>query len=143
MIINRKLIQNVVNCWSPLVLLPKCIAGITGHKGIRGKVNCDYASTEGHRDVKASSRLSGFKQLIENPTIVTETTSTIIDLTTNRSDDEMVGAIRKKYQHKYQPKTIHSRKQKNNNKENIKYDIENINWTPMFICKFPTMHGTF
>ena len=96
-------------------------------------------------------KLNGFKQLIKKPTRttrITENTSTIIDdlltnslenvvrtdvTTTNFSDHEMIGAIRKKCQHKYQPKTIRSRNFRNYNKENVKIEIGNINFDPLFI----------
>ena len=69
-------------------------------------------------------KLNGFKKLIKKPKRLTENTSTIIDdlltnslenvvptdvITTNFSDHEMIGAIRKKCQHKYHPKTNRSR----------------------------------
>ena len=44
----------------------------------------------------------------------------------------MISAIRKKCQHKYQPKTIHSRNFRNYNKDNVKIEIENINFDPLF-----------
>ena len=73
--------------------------------------NCDYANSESHRDVKSCLSMNGFKQLIKKPTRIAENTSTIIDvlltnspenvvrtdvITTNFSDHEMIGAIRKK-----------------------------------------------
>ena len=44
----------------------------------------------------------------------------------------MIGAIRKKCQHKYQPKTIRSRNFRNYNKENVKIEIGYINFDPLF-----------
>ena len=44
----------------------------------------------------------------------------------------MIGAIRKKCQHKYQPKTIRSRNFRNYNKENLKIEIGYINFDPLF-----------
>ena len=76
--------------------------------------------------------MNGFKQQIKNSTSITENTSTTIDvlltnspenvvctdvITTNFSYHEMIGAIREKRQHKYQPKTIHSRNFRNYNRE--------------------------
>ena len=102
--------------------------------------------------------MNGFKQLIKKPTRITENTSTIIDvlltnspenvvrtdvITTNFSDHEMIGAIRKKCQHKYQPKTIHSRNFRNYNKENVKIEIGNINFDPLFAYANPTDVGNF
>ena len=92
-------------------------------------------------------KLNGFKQSIKKPTRITENTSTIIDdlltnplenavrtdvITTNFNNHEMIGAI-KKCQHKYQPKTIRSRNFRNYNKENVKIEIGNINFDPLFI----------
>ena len=83
---------------------------------IIGDINCDYANPESHRDVKSCLSMNGFKQLIKKPTRVTENTSTIIDvlltnspknairtevITTNFSNYKMIGAIRKKCEHKY------------------------------------------
>ena len=97
--------------------------------------------------------MNGFKQLIKKPTRITENASTIIDvlltnspenvvctdvITTNFSDDEMIVAIRKKCQHKYQPKTIRSRNLRNYNKENVKTEIGNINFDPLFAYTNPT-----
>ena len=50
----------------------------------------------------------------------------------------MIGAIRKKCQHKYQPKAIRSRNFRNYNKENVKIEIGNINFDPLFVHTNPT-----
>ena len=120
---------------------------------ITGDINCDYANPKSHRDVKSCLRMNGFKQSIKKPTRITENTSTIIDvfltnspenvvstdvITANLSDHEMIGAIRKKCQHKYQPKTIRSRNFRNYNKENAKIEIGNINFDPLFAYTNPT-----
>ena len=114
---------------------------------ITGDINCDYENPESHRDVKSCLSKNGFKQLIKRPTRITGNTSTIIDvlltnslenvvrtdvITTNFSDHEMMGAIRKKCQHKCRPKTIRSRNFRNYNKENVKIEIGNINFDPLF-----------
>ena len=113
---------------------------------ITGDINCDYAYPESHRDVKSCLSMNGFKHLIKKPMRITENISTIIVLLTNSpenvgrtdvittsfSDHEMIGAIRKKCQHKYQPKTIRSRNFRNYNKENVKIEIGNINFDPLF-----------
>ena len=114
---------------------------------ITGDINCDYANPESHRDVKSCLSMNGFKQLIKRPARITENTSTIVDflltnspenvvradvITTNFSDHEMIGAITKKCQQKYQPKTIRSRNFRNYNKENVKIEIGNINFDPPF-----------
>ena len=59
-------------------------------------------------------------------------------ITTNLSDHEMIGAIRKKCKHKYQPNKIRSRNYKNYDKENIIKDVKNINSDSLFMCKDPT-----
>ena len=97
--------------------------------------------------------MNGFKQLIKKPMRITENTSTIIDvlltnspenvlrtdvITTNFSDHGMIGTIRKKCQHKYQPKAIRSRNFRNYNKENVKIEIGNINFDPLFAYTKPT-----
>ena len=120
---------------------------------ITGDINCDYANRESHRDVKSCLSMNGFKQLIKKPTRITENTSTIMDvlltnspenvvrtdvITANFNDHEMIGAIRKKCQHKYHPKTIRSRNFRNYNKENGKIEIENINFDPFFAYTNPT-----
>ena len=83
--------------------------------------------------------MNGFKQLIKTPTRINENTSNSPEnvvrtyvITTNFSDHEMIGAIRKKCQYKYQPKTIRSRNFRNYNKENVKIEIGNINFDPLF-----------
>ena len=91
--------------------------------------------------------MNGLKQLIKKPTRITENIPTIIDvlltnssknvirtdiITTSFSDHEMIGAIRKKCQHKHQSKTIRSRNFRNYNKENVKIEIGNINFDPLF-----------
>ena len=120
---------------------------------ITGDINCASANPESHRDVKSCLSMNGFKQLIKKPTRIAENTSTIIDvlltnspenvvrtdvITTNFSDHEMIGAIRKKCQHKYQPKTIRSRNFRNYNKENVKIEIGNINFDLLFAYTNPT-----
>ena len=49
----------------------------------------------------------------------------------------MIGAIRKKRHHKYQPKTIRSRNFRNYKKENVKIEIGNINFDPLFAYTNP------
>ena len=81
---------------------------------ITGDINCDYANSESCRDVKFCLSMNGFKQLIKKPTRITKNSSTIIYIlltnspendvrtgviTTNFSEHEMIGAIRKKCQH--------------------------------------------
>ena len=114
---------------------------------ITGDINCDYKNPESHRDVKSCLSMNDFKQLIKRTTRITENTSTIIDallthspenvvrtdvITTNFSEQEMIDAIRKKCQHKYHPKTIRSRNFRNYNKENVKIEIGNKNFDPLF-----------
>ena len=103
--------------------------------------------------MKALFSIYGFKQLIKKRTRVTENSSTIIDviltnspkniihtdlITTNLSDHEMIGAIRKKFKHNYQLRKVHSRNYTNYNKENVENHIKNINWGPLFMSKDPT-----
>ena len=91
--------------------------------------------------------MNGLIKLIKKPTRITENIPTIIDvpltnssenvirtdiIRTSFSDHEMIGAIRKKCQHKHQSKTIRSRNFRNYNKENVKIEIGNINFDPLF-----------
>ena len=125
---------------------------------ITGDINCDYANPESHRDVKSCLSINGFKQLIEKLTRITDNTSTIIDVlltnspenvvrtdvvTTNFSDHEMIGAIRKTCQHKYQPKTIRSRNFRNYKKENVKIEIGNTNFDLSLLIPIQLMPGIF
>ena len=120
---------------------------------ITGGINCDHANLESYRDVKSCLSMNGFKQLIKKPTRIIGNTSTIIDvlltnspenavctdvIITNFSNHEMIGAIRKKCQHKYQPKTICSRNFRNYYKENVKTEIGNINFDLLFAYTNPT-----
>ena len=59
-------------------------------------------------------------------------------ITTNLSDHEMIGAIRKKFKHKCQPRKVRSRNYRNYNKEKVKNHVKNINWDPLFMSKDPT-----
>lgn len=120
---------------------------------IIGDINCDYQNPESNQDIKTLFKINGFKQLVKKPTRITENTSTQIDviltnspenivhtdvMMTNLSDHEMIGLIRKKFQHKYHPKTIRSRNYKNYNPDSIKTEIKNTNWEPLFVCTNPT-----
>ena len=85
---------------------------------IAGDLNCNYLGQDDHKNIKDLFHINGLKQIIKQPTRVTENSSTLIDiiLTTyeNRiynsivypnsfSDHELIGVIRKLHIQKYQP----------------------------------------
>ena len=120
---------------------------------IVGDINCDYSNPEDHCDIKTLFNVNGFKQIVKKSTRITKSTSTLIDvvltnapetiihtdvITTNLSDHEMIGAIRKKCQQKYQPRTVRSRTYKNYKAETVRNEIKNLKWEALFNCNNPT-----
>ena len=90
--------------------------------------------------------LTGLKQIIRQPTRVTENSSTLIDiiLTTHEnrvynsivypnsfSDHELIEVIRKLHIQKYQPRKILVRDYSKYNNEVLKSELRNISWLPI------------
>ena len=107
-----------------------------------GDINCEYRDSNNHQDIKRLFTNNGFKQLINKPTRITENSSSLLDVILTNSpekivrnnvllcdlgDHEMIGAIRKQSQQKYQPKTIRSINFKNYNAEIVRNEVINTN----------------
>ena len=86
---------------------------------LTGDMNCNYLVHSDHKELKSILTAFGFKQLIRDPTRVTQDSRSLIDVIyTNEpwniysvegipaglSDHDLVGFIRKIHNFKYQPK---------------------------------------
>ena len=114
---------------------------------ILGDINCDYLVKNDHRFIKEIFTINGYKQLINKPTRITETTETLIDViqTTHPinisksvvipaglSDHDMIGCVRKMYKFKRNPKTITCRNYAKYNPETINKELVNNDWENVY-----------
>eukprot|EP00795_Rhopilema_esculentum_P010725 gene10725-19504_t len=96
-----------------------------------GGMNANFLSPGDNKDLKSVFELFGFKQLIEKPTILTETTRTLIDavLTNtpeNIADTDVIATSRSN------TRLITCRDYKSYNAENMKCDLKKVDWTPFY-----------
>ena len=88
---------------------------------ILGDINCDYLVKNDHTIIKEIFTINGYKQIIKNPTWISKTTETLIDviqttpainirksvvIPAGLSDHDMIGCVRKMYKFKRNPKII-------------------------------------
>ena len=88
---------------------------------LTGDMNCNYLVNSDHKELKSILIAFGFKQLIKDPTRVTQESRSLIDVIyTNEpcnvysvkvipaglSDHDLIGCVRKIHNFKYQPKLI-------------------------------------
>ena len=112
-----------------------------------GNLNINYMKKNDNKAVKNVFHEYGFKQIINQPTRITNTSSTLIDcvLTTNEniisthdviptsiSDHDMVGYVRKMNHCKVAPKVIRCRNFSRYNHESLKADLKDVDWEPLY-----------
>ena len=110
---------------------------------IIGDINCDYLVPNDHKEIKDIFKFNGFKQVIKDPTRITTSSRTLIDIAAtthaNRidetivmgnsiSDHELIGIVRKLHLQKYQPRKIISRDYSKFNEQLYKIDLRNLPW---------------
>ena len=123
----ENLINNITLCSKEIILLRD--------------LNIDYLKKDANRSIKSLMQVNGFSQIINKPTRITESTSTLIDLiyTTNMkvvkkvdvilssiSDHDMVGMVRKFNHFKHPMRTIKCRNYQTNCHNKLIIDISGI-----------------
>ena len=103
-----------------------------------GDLNCNYLVPSDHKPIKDIISLNGFKQIIDQPTRITQSSETLIgifatthelNLTKNityassLSDHELIGIVRNINCRKFAPRRIQCRSFKNINTINFRNDI--------------------
>ena len=111
---------------------------------LAGDLNCNYLVPNDHTEIKDIIRINGLKQVIEQPTRITKTTKTLIDIITTTdktrihasivfpnsySDHDLTGIVRKMHVEKFKPRTILTRDFSKYGKEAFKNDLQSVNWT--------------
>ena len=114
---------------------------------ILGDFNANYLNSQDNKELKAIINLNGLEQIISEPTRITETSSTLIDiiLTNNKSninkvivkplsigDHDLVGCVRKLHSKKYNSRTINARDYKNYDPAKLVSDVKKINWESLY-----------
>lgn len=114
---------------------------------LTGDINCNYLVSSDNKELKAMLLSFGLKQLIKDPTRVTQDSKTLLDVIyTNRpqnvysvktipaglSDHDMIGCVRKLHNHKFQPRTITCRNYANYDPISFCNDLRSNSLTPVF-----------
>ena len=108
-----------------------------------GDLNVNFLKKNDNPDIKDTINLFGFKQVITQPTRITDISSTLIDvIITNKvsnisttdviplslSDHDMVGCVRKLNHQTFDHKTIHCRNYSKYNHNNLRQDLLTQSW---------------
>eukprot|EP00795_Rhopilema_esculentum_P009289 gene9289-16986_t len=114
---------------------------------ILGDANINFRIENDNKELKAIFSVFGLKQIIAKPTRISETTETLIDviLTNNPSniakhdviptsigDHDMPGCVHKINNSSFRPRVITCRDYKMYNPENMKSDLQNVDWAPFY-----------
>lgn len=109
-----------------------------------GDMNANFLD---NKDLKLIFNVHGLKQMIRQPTRITESTESLIDIIltnkpenlvqsevipTSIGDHEMIGCARKLNSNHYNVRLISCRDYKNYNPELLKSDLGKINWMPFY-----------
>ena len=110
---------------------------------VAGDLNCDYLIADNHKNIKSIFKLNGFKQLINEPTRITDGTKTLIDVIYSNnvkkiaesivipsaiSDHDIIGISRKLHTEKFQPRKTLSRNFSKYQPDKFRNDIKSVNW---------------
>ena len=112
-----------------------------------GDMNANFLDNKDNKDLKSIFNVHGLKQMIRQPTRITESTESLIDIIltnkpvnlvqsevipTSIGDHEMIGCARKLNSNHYNARLISCRDYKNYNLESLKTDLRKINWMPFY-----------
>ena len=136
------MIEIIVNCENKELILA-------------GDLNCDYLLPNDHKNIKATLRLNALKQLIKQPTRITNCSKTLIDVIYSKnertiadtivelsaisdhdiivepsavSDHDTVGINRKLHTQRYKPHKISTRDFSKYDPNALRRDLSTINW---------------
>ena len=113
---------------------------------LMGDFNVNYNSHSCNEEFKSIITANGFKQIINEPTRVTDTTSSVIDLVfancpvnitqahviiSSLSDHNMIGAVRKINNFKHPSHTINCRNYTKYDNQKFRNDVSEIDWSPV------------
>ena len=112
-----------------------------------GDMNANFLDNKDNRDLKSIFNMHGLKQMIRQPTRITENTESLIDvILTNKpenlvqsevipasiGDHEMIGCARKLNSNHFEARHICCRDYKDYNPELLKSDPRKVNWMPFY-----------
>ena len=112
-----------------------------------GDFNANYQKRNDSKDIKTIIETNGFDQLVKDPTYITKTSESIIDLIATNNptaisniivhplpmgDHELIGCVRKCNNIKYESKTVRYRDYKNYDHNILCESVRNINWKPLY-----------
>ena len=114
---------------------------------LMGDVNMNFLVSGENREFKSILNLCGVKQLVSQPTRITEATESLIDIIasnrpinikstkvipTSIRDHDMVGCVRKLNSLKFISKVITCRDYKHHNPDKIIEELRSLDWTKVY-----------
>eukprot|EP00795_Rhopilema_esculentum_P008031 gene8031-13942_t len=114
---------------------------------ILGDANINFRIENDNKKLKSIFSVFGLKQIIAKPTRISETTETLIDviltnypsniaehdvIPTSIGDHDMPGCVRKINNSSFRPRLYTCQDYKNYNPENMKSDLQNVDWAPFY-----------
>ena len=112
-------------------------------------VNVIFLDSTNGKDFKSILNLFGLEQLIQMPTRITDSTSTLIDIIgtnnpatirdarvipTGKGDHDMVGCVRKKNLKREAPRKLTCRNNRNYDPDKMNEDLRNSGWLRVLNC---------
>eukprot|EP00794_Sanderia_malayensis_P013554 gene13554-14954_t len=116
---------------------------------ILGDFNANFLNPNDNKELKTTINLNGFEQMVSEPTRITQTTETLIDLILTNNpmninkiivtplsigDHELIGCIRKLNCKRYTSRSVISRDYKNYDAGKLAEDSKLINWGFLYDC---------
>ena len=117
-----------------------------------GDINANYLKEDDHKQLKSIIKTNGLKQLVKEPTRITDESKTLIDVVCSNapqrisdikiipstlSDHDLIGCVRKMHHIKYEPKIIKCRNYTNYNPDAFCDDIRNHDFTNLYQSSCP------
>ena len=130
-----------------LNLMMKKASGESKKMIVLGEMNVNFLVPGGNKDLKSVFELFGLKQVIEQPTRITETMRTLIEvvltnipkniagtdvIATSIGDHDTPGCVHKINNGYFNPRLITCRDYQTYNTENMKPELKKVEWTPCY-----------
>eukprot|EP00794_Sanderia_malayensis_P010377 gene10377-11459_t len=116
---------------------------------ILGDFNANFLNPNNNKELKTTINFNGFQQMVSEPTRITQTTETLIDLILTNNpmnineiivtplsigDHDLIGCIRKLNCKRYTSRSVISRDYKNYDAGKLAEDPKLINWGLLYDC---------